>query len=453
VIEHDEPATITSGAIENLSHRPRAIRPGIRLTVRGRSLKLRRLKQPPTGVFRLLALLGPGVIASVAGDDAGGIATTSVVGAKFGYELLWLLILLTVALAVVQEMAARLGVATGSGLLDLIRERFGIGWALLAVTVIVIANAGITATEFLGVAAAAEIFGLTRWVAVPIAAVGLWALLLYGNYFSAERVFLAMTLVFLAYPVAAILAHPDWTAVAHGALVPSLNLNQEHLLLIVALIGTTITPYQQLFQQSAVVEKGVGPQHYRAERLDAYIGAIVGNLIWLFVIVATAATLRPAGMTDITSAADAAHALEPLAGAAAAGLFAVGLLGASMLAGAVVPLATAYSVSEAFGFRKGFGLDYRRAPMFYGLFTALVALGALVALFPSASVIDLLVGIQVFNGLLLPIVLAFILVLAADRRLMGRLANSLAQSVLGWLTLIVVTASALLLIGSQLLGG
>ena len=440
---------------DSLSHSPalprraRAIRPGIRLTVRGRSLKLRRLKQPPTGVLRLMAILGPGVIASVAGDDAGGIATSSVVGARFGYELLWLLILLTVALAVVQEMAARLGVATGSGLLDLIRERFGIGWALLAVSVIVVANAGITATEFLGVAAAAEMFGLSRWLAVPIAAVGLWALLLYGNYFTAERVFLAMTLVFVAYPIAAVLAHPDWSAILHGATVPSLGSDPQYLVLIVALVGTTITPYQQLFQQSAVVEKGVGPRHYAGERLDAYIGAVVGNLIWLFVIVATAATLRPAGITDIASAGDAARALEPLAGGAASGLFAIGLLGASLLAGAVVPLATAYSVSEAFGFRKGFGLDYRRAPMFYGLFTALIAFGALVALLPSAPIISLLVGIQVFNGLLLPIVLGFILVLAGDRRLMGALGNTPVQSALGWLTLAAVTLSALLLIASS----
>lgn len=450
MIEQDTPATISTGGLEYLPRRARVVRPGIRLTIRGRSLKLRRLKQPPTGLVRLVAILGPGVIASVAGDDAGGIATSSVVGARFGYELLWLLIVLTVALTVVQEMAARLGVATGSGLLDLIRERFGIGWTLLAVTVIVVANAGITATEFLGVAAAADIFGLPRWLAVPVAGVGLWALMLYGRYVTAERVFLVMTLAFLAYPIAAIMAHPDWSAVLHGALVPSLSLGQEHLLLIVALIGTTITPYQQLFQQSAVVEKGVGPQHYSAERLDAYLGAILGNLIWFFVIVATAATLRPAGVTQIASAGDAAAALQPLAGEAAGGLFAFGLLGASLLAGAVVPLATAYSVSEAFGFRKGFGLDYRRAPMFYGLFTVLVALGALVALFPSASVIELLVSIQVFNGLLLPVVLAFILVLAADRRLMGKLANSLTQSVLGWLTLILVTASALLLIASQL---
>jgi NRAMP (natural resistance-associated macrophage protein)-like metal ion transporter len=449
-LDTDTDASLTRLSSTSLPRRPRVIRPGIRLTVRGRSLKLRRLRQPPVGVMRWLAILGPGLIASVAGDDAGGIATTSVVGARFGYELLWLLIVLTVALGVVQEMAARLGVATGSGLLDLIRERFGIGWALVAVTVLLVANAGVTATEFLGIAAAADIFGLTRWIAVPVAAFGLWALLLYGSYFSAERVFLAMTLVFLTYPVAAILAHPDWGAVAHGAVVPTLTLDQPHLLIIVALIGTTITPYQQLFQQSAVVEKGVGPRHYAGERIDAILGAVVGNLIWLFVICATAAALMPQGVHDIGSAADAARALEPLAGAAAAGVFAFGLLGASLLAGAVVPMATAYSVSEAFGFRKGFGLDYRRAPMFYALFTGLIAFGALVALIPGVPIVSLLVGIQVFNGLLLPIVLGFILVLAVDKRLMGKLVNRRWQTIVGWLTLVMVCVSALLLAVSAL---
>jgi Mn2+/Fe2+ NRAMP family transporter len=388
----------------------------------------------------------------VAGDDAGGIATTSVVGAHFGYDLLWALLLLTVALAVVQEMSARLGVATGSGLLDLVRERYGIGWALLAVAVILIANGGVTATEFLGVAAAAEIFGVSRYLAVPIAAIGLWVLLLYGNYRSAERVFLAMTLVFLAYPAAAYLAHPDWGAVLHGFLVPSFSMDQQHLLLLVALIGTTITPYQQLFQQSAVVEKGVGPPHYRVERADAYLGAIVGNLIWAFVIIATAATLRPAGITDITTASDASRALEPLAGPAAAGLFALGLLGASLLAGAVVPLATAYSVSEAFGFRKGVGLDYRRAPTFYSLFTGLIAFGAVVALIPGIPIVGLLVAIQVFNGILLPVVLGFIILMASSGRLMRSLANTMAQRALGWITLVVVSAADLLLIVSEALG-
>jgi Mn2+/Fe2+ NRAMP family transporter len=237
-----------------------------------------------------------------------------------------------------------------------------------------------------------------------------------------------------------------------GTLVPSFALDQQHLLLLVALIGTTITPYQQLFQQSAVVEKGVGPRHYASERVDAYLGAIVGNLIWAFVIVATAATLRPAGISDINTAADAARALEPLVGPAAQGLFAFGLLGASLLAGAVVPLATAYSVSEAFGFRKGFGLDYRRAPIFYGLFSGMVAVGAIVALIPGIPIIAFLVAIQIFNGILLPVVLGFILLLASGRRVMGGLVNTWLQAGLGWLTLVVVTVADFLLLLSRAVG-
>lgn len=416
---------------------------GVRLTVRGRSIKLRRLRESPRGVWWWLAILGPGVVASVAGDDAGGIATNSQIGAGYGYDLLWLLLVLTVSLAVVQEMSARLGAATGSGLLDLIRERFGIGWALVAVTTVLIANGGVTVSEFAGVGAAAEMFGLSRYVAVPICALMVWSLVLYGSYSWAERVFLTMTLAFLAYPVAAIFAQPDWGQVLQHTLVPTVHWRPDFLMLIVAMVGTTITPYQQLFQQSAVVEKGVAVRDYGGERVDAYTGAVLGNLIWAFIIIATAATLHHVGQTDIPTAADAARALEPLAGPAAAGLFAVGLLGASLLAAAVVPLATAYAVSEAFGFRKGVGLDFRRAPIFYGLFTVLVFLAALVALLPGVPLFGLLVGIQALNGFLLPVVLVFMLLLAGDRRLMGRLVNSWPHKALGWGTLgLVLTAIA-----------
>ena len=259
-----------------------------------------------------------------------------------------------------------------------------------------------------------------------------------------------MTLVFLAYPV--VLAQPNWADIAHGALAPSLSFDQMRLALVVALIGTTITPYQQFFQQSAVVEKGVGPPHYADERVDAYSGAIVGNVIWLFVIVAAAAALRPQRIFDISSAAHAARALEPLAGPAASVLFAMGLLGASLLAAAVVPLATAFSVSEAFGFSKGFGLDYRRASMFYGLLTVLIAFGALVALVPSIPIVALLVDIQMLNGFLLPIVLGFILILAGDRRLMGGLTNSPLQAMLGWMTLVGVSVAAVLLAAQAFAG-
>ena len=425
------------------------MRPGVRVRVRGRSIKLRGLRRAPTGLLRWLAILGPGVIASVAGDDAGGIGTNASIGAAYGYDLLWVLLLLTLSLAIVQEMAARLGAATGRGLLDLIRERFGIGWALLAVSVIVLANGGVLVTEFAGIAAAAELLGVNRAVVVPVSAIGIWSLVLFGSYSRAERWFLAMTLAFLTYPVAAILAHPDWGAVAHGALVPTVHFEPSYLLLLVAMIGTTITPYQQLFQQSAVVEKGIVPQNYGDERLDAYVGAVLGNLIWAFVIIATAATLHTNGIFDIQTASEAAAALRPVAGEGAAALFAIGLLGASLLAAGVVPVATAYSVTEAFGFRKGVGLDFRRAPVFYGLFTLLIAGAAAVAMLPGIPLISLLVEVQVLNGLLLPVVLGFILLLAGDRRVMRRLRNGPVYSMLGWTTLVVVSAADLVFLWAQ----
>lgn len=428
-------------------------RAGVRVSIRGRSVKLRGLHRSPTGVLALLAILGPGLVAATAGDDAGGVATYSQVGAKFGYELLWVLLLITVSLAVIQEMCARLGAATGRGLLDLIRERFGIGWALLAVGVILLANGGVTITEFVGIGAALELFGISKFIAVPISAVVLWYLVIAGSYSRVEKLFLLLTLVFFAYPAAAILAQPDWGAVVHGSLVPTLHADPDYLLLLVGLIGTTITPYMQLFQQSAIVEKAVGRDDYGPERLDAYAGSIFGNIIAAFIIIATGATLHAAGVTDIQTAQDAAAALQPIAGDAAVSLFAIGLLGASLIAGGVLPLATAYSVSEAFGFRKGVNLDFRRAPIFLGLFSALIAIGAIVALVPDVPIIQLLVGIQVLNGALLPVILVFILLLARDPRLMGNLRNGAATNILGWGTLVLVTSAVLVLFGSQLLGG
>lgn len=426
---------------------------GVRVSIRGRSLKLRGLHHPPAGILAVLAILGPGLIAATAGDDAGGVATYAQVGAKFGYELLWVLLLITASLAVVQEMCARLGAATGRGLLDLIRERFGIGWALFAVAVVVVANGGVTVTEFVGIGAALELFGISKYIAVPVAAVALWYLVIAGSYDRVERLFLVLTLIFFAYPAAAILAHPDWGAVARGSFIPTLHADPDYLMLLVALIGTTITPYMQLFQQSAVVEKAVGRDDYGPEGVDAVAGAVFGNIIAAFIIIATAATLHAAGATDIETAQDAAQALRPVAGEAAVTLFAVGLLGASLVASGVLPLATAYSASEAFGFRKGVNLDFRRAPMFLGLFTALVAVGAIIALIPNVPVVQLLVGVQVLNGALLPIILLFILILAGDRRLMGRLGNGPVSQLLGWGTFVIVTSAVLVLLSTQVLGG
>jgi Mn2+/Fe2+ NRAMP family transporter len=437
---------------EQAEHRlVRALRPGLRLTIRGRSVPIRRLKRMPTGSLALLALLGPGLIAAMAGDDAGGIATYSSVGAKFGYDLLWMLLVITLGLAVVQEMAARLGAATGRGLLDLIRERYGIGWALLAVAVVLLANGGVIVTEFVGIGAAIELFGGSRYWAVPLSAVVLWRLVVAGSYGRVEKALIAMTLVFFAYPAAAFLAGPDWGAVARGTLIPTIRPDPDYLLLFVGTVGTTITPYMQLFQQSANVEKGVARRHYGQERLDAYAGAALSNLIAAFIIIATAATLHVSGTTEIETAADAAQALRPVAGDFATTLFAIGLLGASMLAAGVLPLATAYSVSEAFGFRKGVSLDFRRAPIFLGLFSALIGIGALVALISSFPVVNLLVVVQVLNGVLLPVILVFILLLINDGRLMGDLKNTRHMNVLGWGTCAFVTVAVATLFVTQAL--
>ena len=430
---------------------PRSIPSGLRLNIRGRSVHLRGLRRPPTGVWRWLAILGPGLIATSAGNDAGGIATYSQAGAKFGYELIWVMVILTLSFAVVQEMCARLGAATGRGLLDLIRERFGIGWALFAVVVILIANGGVTISEFVGIGAAMELLGVSKYIAIPVGAGVIWYLVIFGNYGSVEKILLLMTLVFFAYPVAAYMAQPDWTQVVKGAFIPSFRSDPAYIFLVVGLLGTTITPYIQIFQQSSLVEKGVARRHYGPERIDAYVGAIFSNLMSISMIIATAATLYVVGQRDINSAADAARALEPVVGNAARVLFGVGLLGATLLAGAVLPLATAYAVSEAFGVPKGVNLDFRRGKVFFSFFTALVVIGATLALIPNVPVMKLLVGVQVLNGILLPIVLVFILLLINDKRLTGELKNNRRNNVVGVGTLILISTAVAIMIGGQLL--
>ena len=437
--------------LSSLPSRPRSFQESLRLNIRGRSVNLRRFQRSPTGILRWLFILGPGLIASSAGNDAGGIATYSQAGAQFGYDLIWVMVIITVSLAVVQEMGSRLGAATGRGLLDLIRERFGIGWSLLAMGVLFVANSGIVISEFLGIGAAAELFGVSKWLVVPVAAVLLWYLVIFGSYAWVEKVFLVMTLVFFAYPIAAILARPDWGEVARGAFIPTIRSDQAYLFLLVGLLGTTITPFMQLFQQSSIVERGVARRHYGPERLDAYAGAIFSNLISITMIIATAATLYQAGQTQIDSAADAARALEPFAGNAAKTLFAVGLMGASLLAGAVLPLATAYAVSEVLGAPKGVNLDFRRAPIFFGLFTGIIFLGALISLIPNLPVIQWMVTVQVLNGALLPIMLIFILRLINDEGLMGDLKNTRLYNILGWGTFVLITTAVVIMLGSQLL--
>ena len=434
-----------------LINAPKSLPAGMRINIRGRSIYLRGLRLPPKGIWKWLLILGPGLIATSAGNDAGGIATYSSAGAKFGYTMIWVMVLLTLSFAIVQEMCTRLGAATGRGLLDLIRERFGAAWTLFAIVIIVIANGGVTISEFVGIGAASELLGVSRYISVPIAAFGLWYLVIFGSYSRIEKIFLLMTLVFFAYPAAAILSGPDWVEVGKGAVIPTIRFESEYIFLLVGLLGTTITPYIQIFQQSSTVERGAARKHYGPERLDAYAGSIFSNLMSISMIIATAATLYVVGQHEIESAADAAKALEPVAGNSASVLFAVGLLGASLLAGGVLPLATSYAVSEAFGIPKGVNLDYRRGRGFFMLFTAFIVLGAGVALIPNIPIFPLLVAIQVLNGVLLPIFLVFILILINNEKLTGDLKNTPIYNLLGWGTFAMITVAVLVMLGGQLL--
>jgi Mn2+/Fe2+ NRAMP family transporter len=392
-----------------------------------------------------IAILGPGMITANAGNDAGGIATFASVGADFGYSLLWILIPITISLGIVQEMCARMGAVTGKGLADLIRERFGVRWTAVIMLALLVANAGVTVSEFVGIAAASELFGASHYISVPLAAILVWFLVVKGSYKRVERAFLLMTLVFLGYIVSAFLSRPDWSAVAVGLVRPEFKLEHAFLFTFVAVVGTTISPYMQVYVQSSVVEKGVTPDDYSKTKLDVWVGTIFAILIVFFIVVSTAATLHKAGI-QVSSAADAAHALRPLAGRYAQTLFGVGLLGASMLAAGVLPLATAYSISEALGFEKGVSRSFREAPIFLGTFTFLVAVGAAIAIVPNLPLIRVLLVTQVINGLLLPVVLFAVLRLVNNREVMGRHVNGPLYNIAAWLTAILVTILSLLFI-------
>lgn len=403
-------------------------------------------------LLALIAILGPGMITANAGNDAGGIATFASVGAEFGYTLLWVLIPIAISLGIVQEMCARMGAVTGKGLADLIRERFGVRWTALIMLSLLIANAGVTVSEFVGIAAAAELFGVSRFVAVPLAAILVWWLVAKGSYQKVEKAFLLMSLVFLGYIVSAFLSRPDWTAVGVGLIKPTLKLDEAFVFTLVAVIGTTISPYMQVYVQSSVVDKGVTPDNYSETKTDVWVGTLFAILIVFFIVVSTAATLHQAGI-QITGAADAARALRPLAGSYAQTLFAIGLFGASMLAAGVLPLATAYSISEALGFEKGVSRSFREAPIFLGTFTFLVAFGAAIAVIPNLPLFRVLLVTQVINGLLLPFVLFAVLRLVNNRELMGTKVNGPVYNLFAWLTAIVVTALSLLYIAMTIFPG
>ena len=397
-------------------------------------------------VALLLAVLGPGLITSNVDNDAGGISTYSLAGARFGYLLLWSLIPMAIALYVTEEMCARMAVTTGKGLSDLIREEFGFRSTFFVMVTGFVVDLGNVVAEFAGVAAAMQIFGVNRYIAVPIAAFLVWALVLQGTYSQVEKIFLALCTFYITYVFAAILAKPDWIEAARRTVIPSVQFNAGYLLMLMALIGTTIAPWQFFYLQAGFVEKRIGPRQYSKARADVIVGSISCMVIVFFIIVCTAATLHASGVTDISGAAEAARALEPLAGRWAAYLFAFGLLNASLFAASILPLSTAHVICEGLGFEAGIDRKFREAPIFYWLYTALIVGGAGLILIPGAPLWRILVLSQVANGIWLPIVLIFMLKLVNRRDLMGGQVNSTTANIIAWTTSVAVIALTVVLI-------
>ena len=401
----------------------------------------------------ILAVLGPGLVSGFADNDAGGITTYSLAGAQHGYALLWVLLASQVALFFTQEAGARLGLATGQGLTGLTRERFGVRWAAFVAITMLAANLGSTVAEFAGTGAALGLFGVPLPVATVIAAVAVVLLLSRGSYARVQYLFVAIGLgVSIAYVVSAFLARPDWGLAARALVVPQLSLDGAYWLAVVGTVGTTITPWGQAFIQSYVVDKGLGEEDLLAERLDVGLGAFLTNFIAFFIVVACAATLWTTGQRNITDAAQAAVALQPLAGTAATYLFAIGLLAASFLGLGVVPLTSAYTACEAFGWETGVDWRWRDAPAFYGLLAFFVAFAALFVLIPGLPLIQVMFLAQVLNALLLPIVLVFVMLLSSDRRLMGELAGGRILRTIGWAVTGLLVVLSGMLVATSIVG-
>ncbi|MDI3299390.1 MAG: Nramp family divalent metal transporter [Bacillota bacterium] len=402
-----------------------------------------------------LAVMGPGIITMNVDNDPGGITTYSVMGARYGYRMLWTLIPMTILLAVVQEMSARMGLATGKGLGDLIRERFGLRVTVLVMALLVLTNFGTILAEFAGVAAAGQLLGIPAWIAVLVVGASVWWLVVRGSYRFVERVMLALTVLYFAYPASAWLAHPDWGLVLRSLVRPALETQPAYVNLLMTAIGTTIAPWMIFYQQALTIDKGLTWDDYPAARADTYIGAFMTNFVpgTLFMIVACAAVLYPAGIR-IETAAQAAQALAPLAGRYAALLFAVGLLNAATLSASVVPLSTAHVVAEAFGWESRVGRRFREAPAFLGLYTAFILLGALSVLWPGLNLIEVMLVSQLVNGIVLPLVLVFMLILINDRAVMGPHVNTRWQNLLaGAGAVLLVGIDLVLLVQSLLPGG
>ena len=399
----------------------------------------------------IVAVIGPGVITANVDNDAGGITTYSLAGARFGYSLLWTLLPVTLALVVIQEMCARMGVVTGKGLADLIREQFGVRITFYIMVTLLFTNLANTIAEFAGVAAALEIFGVTKYISIPVSALFVWWLIVYGTYRRVEKVFLVACVFYVAYLISGFMAHPPWREVLTRMVVPEFHWHGDYLVMLVGVVGTTIAPWMQFYLQSAVVEKGVRVSEYRYTRYDVAVGCVVAVVVAMFIMVACAATLYQ-HQIPIETAQDAAWALAPLAGKYCAGLFAFGLFNASLFAASVLPLSTAYYVCEGFGWETGIDKRFREAPQFFGLYTALIVLGSAFILIPRFPLLGVMYISQVLNGVLLPFVLIFILLLVNRADLMGTYVNSRTYNIIAWGTSAIMVVLTLIMVGLLTLG-
>ncbi len=399
-------------------------------------------------LFILLSVVGPGIITAMVDNDAGGITTYSVAGARYGYALVWSFIPILLALIIIQEMCSRMAVVTGKGLADLIREQFGVRVTFYAMLVLVASNIFNTISEFAGVAASAGLFNISKYILVPLAALAVWLLIVKGTYRSVEKIFLVACVFYVAYIVSGIVSGPDWTNVARQSLHPDINMSSNaYIVMLIGVIGTTIAPWMQFYQQSSVVEKGIKLENFGYARSDVVIGAFVVNIVAFFIMIVCANILFPRGI-QIQSAREAAEALKPLAGDYCYFLFAFGLLNASIFSACILPLSTAYSVCEGLGWETGVNKRFREAPQFYTLYTLIIVIGAAVIMIPNVPLIPIMLVSQAANGVLLPFVLVFMLLLVNNKRLMGSHTNSVFFNIVSIIIIVAMIGLSLVLVGS-----
>ncbi len=403
-------------------------------------------------IMLFLAILGPGIITANVDNDAGGITTYSLAAANYGTSILWMMIPTTIALIVVQEMCARMGAVTGKGLSDLIREQFGVKVTFYVMIALFLTNMGNSISEFAGIAASLEIFGISKYLSVPVAAVLVWILIVKGSLKVVEKIFLVACMVYVAYPIAAFMAGPKWELVLKATVTPTFRSDSAYVMALIGIIGTTIAPWMQFYQQAAVVEKGITADQYGFTRLDVIVGCILAIVVAFFMMVACASTIHVQGL-KIETAADAAMALKPLVGQNAAALFAFGLFNASLFGACILPLSTAFYICEGMGWESGVDKDFEHAPQFFWLFTVIIVISALIILVPKAPLITIMYISQVVNGAVLPFVLVFMLLLINNRRLMGRFVNGPVFNVIAWVTVAVMVILTLLMTGDMVVPG